>query len=222
MSSTFRLRFGEYGYPISRLVVDRARALGLSRSDLARRLGYRPIGSAHRALGEALRTGTVPAHMRKHLADALALDKAVIDSVIEATSHQKQDQWRTRLLAEEREYVAHFQPHLRTETARTVPQPIFIAALIGTARFRLVELPAEVWEVSTEDRDRLVKQDPGSLSSAQAACCPVRRDPVLYAGDNAGLSGRFWVPVRHRWQSSRADASGQAARGSCPRCQARR
>ena len=41
MSSTFRLRFGEHGYPISRLLVDRARALGLSRSDLARRLGYR-------------------------------------------------------------------------------------------------------------------------------------------------------------------------------------
>ena len=158
MSSTFRLLFGEHGYPISRLLVDRARALGLSRSDLARRLGYRDTGNAHRALGETLKTGTVPAHMRDHLADALALDKAVIDSVIEATSHQKQDQWRTRLLAEEREYVAHFQPHLRTETARTVPQPIFIAALIGTARFRLVELPAEVWEVSTEDRDRLVKQ----------------------------------------------------------------
>jgi hypothetical protein len=73
MSSTFRLRFGEHDYPISRLLVDRARALGLSRSDLARRLGYRGIGIAHRALGEALRTGTVPAHMRKHLADALEL-----------------------------------------------------------------------------------------------------------------------------------------------------
>lgn len=98
MSSTFRLRFGEHGYPISRLVFDRARALGLSRSDLARRLAYRPIGNAHRALGEALRTGTVPAHMRKHLADALELDEAVIDSIIEATSDQRQDKWRARLL----------------------------------------------------------------------------------------------------------------------------
>ena len=98
MSSTFRLRIGEHGYPISRFVVDRAQALGLSRSDLARRLGYRPIGSAHRALVEALRTGTVPAHMRKDLADALELDESVIDSIIEATSGQRQDKWRARLL----------------------------------------------------------------------------------------------------------------------------
>ena len=129
MSSTFRLRFGEYGYPISRLLVDRAGALGLSRSDLARRLGYRPIGSAHRALGEALRTGTVPAHMRKHLADALALDKAVIDSVIEATSHQKQDQWRTRLLAEEREYVGAFPAASSHRNGANCPAADFYSGL---------------------------------------------------------------------------------------------
>jgi hypothetical protein len=57
-----------------------------------------------------------------------------------------------------RQYVTNFQPQLRTETAQIVPEPIFIAALIGTARLRLVELPAEVWRVSTDDRNRLVKQ----------------------------------------------------------------
>ena len=48
MTSTFRLRFGEHGYPISRLLVDRARALGLSRSDLARRLIAHTERSARR------------------------------------------------------------------------------------------------------------------------------------------------------------------------------
>ena len=158
MGSIFRLHFGEDKYPISRLLVYRARALGLTRSDLARSLGYRDLGDAHKALANALKTGTVPAHMRNHLGSALELDETVIDSVVESTSRQRQDEWRAWLLAEEKERMARFQPHLRTETARTVPQPIFIAALIGTARLRLVEVPSEIWEASPDDRNRLVKQ----------------------------------------------------------------
>ena len=158
VSSTFQPRFGEDTYPISRLLVYRARALGLTRSDLARSLGYRDLGDAHKALASALKTGTVPAHMRNHLGSALELDETVIDSVVESTSRQRQDEWRAWLLAEEKEHMARFQPHLRTETARTVPEPIFVAALVGTARFRLVELPADIWETSIDDRNRLMKQ----------------------------------------------------------------
>ena len=57
MGSIFRLHFGEDKYPISRLLVYRARALGLTRSDLARSLGYRELGDAHKALANALKTG---------------------------------------------------------------------------------------------------------------------------------------------------------------------
>ena len=156
MNSIFPLRFGEDSYPVSRFLVHRARELGLTRRDLARRLGYRDIGDAHKALTNALKTGAVPTHMRRHLGDALEFDEAVIDSVIGSTSRQRQDEWRARLLARESEHVTRFQPHLRTETARTIPQPIFIAALLGTARLRLVKVPAEVWEASTADRNRLV------------------------------------------------------------------
>ena len=152
------MRFGEDAYPISRFLVDRAQALRLTRSDLARRLGYQNIGSAHKALAETLTTGKVPRYMWCHLAQALEIDQSVLDAVIESTARQQQDEWRAWLLDWEKEHITHFRPHLRTETARTIPEPIFIAALIGTARFRLVELPAEVWEVSTADRNRLVKQ----------------------------------------------------------------
>ena len=158
VNSSFRLHFGEDGYPISRLLTHRAGALGFSRGDLGRRLGYRDIGKGHEVLGVALKTGTVPAHMRKHLADALQLDEAIIDAVMEATSRQRQDEARTRLLAQERHHAASFQPHLRTETARTVPEPIFIAAMIGTARLRHVELPPETWTVNADERTRLVAQ----------------------------------------------------------------
>ena len=59
MDSTFQVRFGEDAYPISRFLVDRARALRLTRSDPSRRLGYRNIGSALKA--QAIRD-----HYRTH------------------------------------------------------------------------------------------------------------------------------------------------------------
>ena len=134
VSTRFQPRFGEDQYPIGRFILDRVRALGITRSDLVHRLGYRNTANGHKALAETLKTGALPAHLRKHLSGALELDEAVIASVIESTARQQQDEWRAWLLDREKEHITHFRPHLRTETARTVPEPIFIAALIGTAR----------------------------------------------------------------------------------------
>ena len=53
-SPTFQPRFDEDRYPIGRFILNRARALGISRSDLVHRLGYRDIGSCHKALGAVL------------------------------------------------------------------------------------------------------------------------------------------------------------------------
>ena len=157
MGSMFQVRFGEDGYPISRFIIHRAGILGLTRGDLARRLGYQDIGNAHKALAEALTTGRVPLHMSGHLAQALEIDQSVLDMVMEATARQRQDEFRARLLIREQEHAADFQPHLRTETARIVPEPLFVAAMIGTARLRLVELPPETWQGNPADRDQMVK-----------------------------------------------------------------
>jgi hypothetical protein len=73
-SPTFQPRFGEDRYPIGRFILERSRALEISRSDLAHRLGYRDIGRGHKALSEVLVTGVVPRHVEKYLAAALEVD----------------------------------------------------------------------------------------------------------------------------------------------------
>jgi hypothetical protein len=157
-STTFQARFGEDTYPIGRFLLERTRALGLSRRELVSRLGYRQIGKGHEALTAALMTGTVPPQIRKHLAVALEVDDTLVDAVVAATTRQQQDEARALILASEAAYRAAFKPHLRTETTRTIPEPIFIAALLGTARLRHVEVSSEVWNASADDRDRLVKR----------------------------------------------------------------
>jgi hypothetical protein len=154
---TFHVRVYEDRFPIGRLIISRANSLGLTRRDFAHRLGYKDISNAHKALADALTTGVVPVHMRKNLARTLELDEEIVKAVFASTARQREDEWRSRLLIQEQEYAAEFQPHLRTETERTVPEPIFIAAL-GSARLRFAELPPETWETDADGRERLVRQ----------------------------------------------------------------
>jgi hypothetical protein len=156
-STTFQARFGEEIYPIGRFILDRVRALGLSRSELLRRLGYRKIGNGHKALAELLTTGTVPPQIAKHLADALQVDAALVAAVMAATAQQQRDEASRRALSREDAYRTAFQPHLRCETERDVPEPLFVAALLTSARLRLVPVYPEIWQVSAGERERQLK-----------------------------------------------------------------
>lgn len=74
-----------------------------------------------------------------------------------ATERQHRDEAGRALLARESAYRAAFKPFLRTNTDRAIPEPIFVAALIGTARLRHVAVPDEVWLGDADYRDMLLK-----------------------------------------------------------------
>src|SRR6266436_186066 len=129
-STTIPPNLGEDKYPIGRFILHRARTLGLSRSDLNSRLGFRDTGSGHEALSAMLLKGLVDADLANHLAGALEVDATLVRSIIGATMRQKSDEarldrtlWKLkdaiagqkhRLRVEsERAYVAAFRPHLQ-------------------------------------------------------------------------------------------------------------
>jgi hypothetical protein len=93
MSSTIKPRYGEDAFAIGRFILDRAQALGLSRTDLVRRLGYRDLNSGHRALTEFILTGVTPPFMRNKLVHALEVDHDLLDAVLS----QQHDSSMTRL-----------------------------------------------------------------------------------------------------------------------------
>src|SRR6266446_2512616 len=113
VSPTLQPRFGEDKYPIGRFILDRARALGIARSDLVRRLHYRDLGSGHKALCAVLLTGVLAPHVANHLAEALEVDDALVESVIGATTRQKRDEARRRRVESERAYLTSFRLHLQ-------------------------------------------------------------------------------------------------------------
>jgi len=113
MPTMMQARFGETEYAVGRLVLDRVRALGLSRSGLVRRLGYQDLNAGHRALTELLMTGTTSPVIAPRLADALEIEPELIDQILVATARQQQDEGRAQILKRERAYRDRFRPHLR-------------------------------------------------------------------------------------------------------------
>jgi hypothetical protein len=99
----------------------------------------------------------MPPQIAKHLGEALETDETLFAAVVAATERQRDDEARIEILARETAYRAAFKPHLRTETTRAIPEPVFIVALVGAARLRHVALPDAAWRVSAEERNRLVK-----------------------------------------------------------------
>jgi len=158
MPTMMQARFGETEYAVGRLVLDRVRALGLSRSGLVRRLGYQDLNAGHRALTELLMTGTTSPVIAPRLADALEIEPELIDQILVATARQQQDEGRAQILKRERAYRDRFRPHLRVETECRVPSPIFVAALCTTARLRIVPTSDEIWRATPEDRNDLLKR----------------------------------------------------------------
>jgi hypothetical protein len=139
-----------------------------------RRLGYADNDTGHSALNEMLLGGSVARHMVNHLTDAEQADDAVIGSVIGYTMRQRRDEarldhplWkfqdamrgkkRRRRVQRERAYLACFRPHLQVQTERTVPSPIFVAAMLTVARLRIIRLPHEALMANGEARDRIIK-----------------------------------------------------------------
>lgn len=154
----FRPRYGEDFYPISRLIMDRAAELGLTRSEIVARLGYVNSSKGHRVLTEALRSGSITPFVAQRLASALNIDQSQVDEPLAATARQHQAEVDARRVEAERAYYEAFRPYLRVECERTLPQPIFVAAMIGVGKLRIVPVDMRVWRSRPLTRDRLVKE----------------------------------------------------------------
>ena len=81
MRSAISARHGEDS-PLARFVIDRVKALGLSRTDFVRRLGYRDLTNGHRALSDFLVRGWVSPLIADNLVAALEVQQHQIEQII--------------------------------------------------------------------------------------------------------------------------------------------
>ncbi len=75
-------RHGEDAFATGRFILDRAQALGLSRTDLVRRLRYTNIAKGQKALTDLLVNGLMPPLIADNLAAALEVEQHLIDQIV--------------------------------------------------------------------------------------------------------------------------------------------
>jgi hypothetical protein len=136
--------------------LDRAQALGLSRGDLVRRLGYRNIAGGHKALSATLLSGVLASQIADHLVSALEADETLVAAVVYATRLQRDDE-ASRLRIEGRSLQRVVPPAYSGQDGANCPFADFYRGAATVARLRIIHLPDEAIAAEGETRDRIVK-----------------------------------------------------------------
>ena len=140
-------------YPIGRLIEDRQHALGLSRADLIRRTGQKNISKGMRRLDTLLAGDLSDAEfLLRHLPEALELPRSVFDAEVTATRLQLAQEAEAVEAERDKAWRAAFKPHAIIVPERSVPSPIFAAALIGVERLLRIDFD------HTRDPETYLKQ----------------------------------------------------------------
>ena len=135
--------------PIETLIVKRAAELGLKPNLLVQRCGYKNVHKGIRRLrdlyagsfeGAGVIVGGLPTALELPetvVSQALEESRRIVDRAIEAARASEEIAWRTS-----------FVPHAVIVAERSVPEPIFIAALIGVPRLLLIEFDLQFGETT--------------------------------------------------------------------------
>ena len=125
---TYRLDIDDE-LPLTALIESRLRTLGLTKAQLARRMGYETTVEKGVRRLEALLVGDLEEarHLASKLAQGLAVDEAIVQGAIE-------DSHYVRWARDDRAYRETFQPHVVGETASSIPSPITVAGMVNARR----------------------------------------------------------------------------------------
>lgn len=123
----------EHPLAITDLVDRRRRELGLTPADLVRKCGYGNVAKGLRRLAQ-LRSGDLAAAagLVERLAAALDVSRPVLEEALARTRGQQSE-------AADEAWRATFVPHAMILTERSVPQPIFVAAVYGVDRLLRID-----------------------------------------------------------------------------------
>src|ERR1700730_8301244 len=126
--------------PIATLIRSRMTELGLSRGELSKRLGYKNIakGSRMDALCDGDLEGTI--HFLDVLPQALEISAETVKRALDQTVRELELAEEHEAEARDKIWRENFCPHAIILTERTVPSPIFVAAIIGVEKLLRIDL----------------------------------------------------------------------------------
>jgi hypothetical protein len=134
---------------IAALIRSRMTELGLSRGEFAKRLGYKNLAKGIRRI-DALCDGDLEGtkHFLDVLPQALETSAEAVKLALEETVRELELAVKQEAEARDKIWRENFSPHAIVLTERTVPSPIFVAAMIGVEKLLRIDLDATQGPVS--------------------------------------------------------------------------
>jgi hypothetical protein len=128
---------------IAALIRSRMTELGLSRGEFAKRLGYKNIAKGIRRI-DALREGDLEGTKQflDTLPQALETSAETVTRAFEQTVREIELAEKQEAETREKIWRENFCPHAIILTERTVPSPIFVAAIVGVEKLLRIDLDA--------------------------------------------------------------------------------
>jgi hypothetical protein len=148
---------------IAALIRSRMAELGLSRGEFVKRLGYKNIAKGIRRI-DVLCDGDLEGtkHFLDVLPQALETSAETVKLALDQTVRELELAEKQEAEARDKIWRENFRPHGIILTEKTVPSPIFVAALIGVEKLLRIDLDATQGPVSfvRQVLDRLPDQVP--------------------------------------------------------------
>jgi hypothetical protein len=126
---------------IATLVRSRMIELGLSRGEFAKRLGYKNIAKGIRRIDD-LCDGDIEGTKQflDVLPQALETSAETVKGALDQTVRELELAEQQEAEARDKIWLENFRPHAIILTERTVPSPIFVAALFGVEKLLRIDL----------------------------------------------------------------------------------
>ena len=126
---------------IAALIRSRMAELGLTRGELAKRLGYKNIAKGIRRI-DALCEGDIEGTKQVFdgLRQALETSAETVTLALDQTVREIELTEKREAKARDKIWRENFCPHAIILTERTVPSPIFVAAIIGVEKLLRIDL----------------------------------------------------------------------------------
>jgi transcriptional regulator with XRE-family HTH domain len=126
---------------IAALIRSRLTELGLSRGEFAKRLGYKNIAKGIRRI-DAMFEGNIEGtkQFMDALPQALETSAEIVTLALDQTVREIELAEQQEAEARDKSWRENFRPHAIILTERTVPSPIFVAAIIGVEKLLRIDL----------------------------------------------------------------------------------
>jgi hypothetical protein len=199
---------------IAALIRSRMAELGLSRGEFVKRLGYKNIAKGIRRI-DVLCDGDLEGtkHFLDVLPQALETSAETVKLALDQTVREIELAEKQEAEARDRIWRENFCPHAIILTERTVPSPIFVAAIIGVEKLHPGKLGRWISSLHVESALRRCVQAMGH--SAVGTRSRSRSPPFAFGGtihtQRRGRHGRL-KPRPFRVQNLRRTAQARGRR----------